>query len=71
MAGFVTYTSGTVKQFHVGDRDIKHSWRIVDSIQVDGDELIRSVVILSRNSTTLKLHTFTGEAAKEIIANWY
>jgi hypothetical protein len=43
----------------------------VVSVQADGDELSKCNLILGRsNNYSERVHTFIGDAAKEIAANW-
>lgn len=64
-----------VHRTHVGDTNIHsivNSFNIsqVTEVQADGDELDACFELLGRTPNDRPVHTFIGDAAKEIVINW-
>lgn len=60
---------------HIGMRSEIHRYVDVNFmdvylVQADGQELEQCLTILGRNSCPGRIHTFVGDAAREIFQNW-
>ena len=71
--------AGTFSQFefsgHIDDptltQELLSSWKQIQEIEADGDELERCCAILGRAIPPQRSHTFIGDNAKEIARNWF
>lgn len=54
---------------HIG-REITGEWRVVDSCQADGHELVRCAEILCQPVPKERVFTYVGDEARRIAANW-
>ena len=68
---YINYPNSIRVSAHVGHPNNRYPLITegIISVQCDGDELVQAQQILGRTSN-LRVHTFFGEAAREIVANW-